>query len=278
MTSTGNGPARRLWRLGLIVPSSNTTMETEIPRMLGRASLDADFTFHSSRAQLQEVDAGSLDRMVRDSDRCASELSDAPVDVLAYACLVAVMARGHGAHEEIERRLGDVARDNGRDVPVTSSAGALVRVLRETGAERVALITPYVPALTDMVNEYLRGYGFDVVDSVSLSVQNNVEVGCLDPAGLAGHAERLDLSRADALVASACVQMPSLSAVQALEQRFGLPVVTAATATTAEILDALGLPRRVPDAGGLLWADDVGALDRRPPVEPASTAPLPPTY
>ena len=61
----------RSYRLGLIVPSSNTTMETEIPRMLNRADLPVDFTFHSSRAVLQEVDAGSLDRMVADSDGCA---------------------------------------------------------------------------------------------------------------------------------------------------------------------------------------------------------------
>jgi maleate isomerase len=275
-----------LRRLGLIVPSSNTTMETEIPRMLNRASVDAEFTFHSSRAQLQEVDAGSLDRMVRDSDRCARELSDAPIDSLAYACLVAVMARGHGAHEEIEEHLAKVAGENGRAVPVTSSAGALVRTLEEMGAKRVAIITPYVPALTEMVIDYLRSYGIDVVDSVSLSVQNNVEVGGLDPAGLAGHADRLDLSGADALVASACVQMPSLSAVEGLEERFELPVITAATATTAELLDTLRLPRRVPGAGSLLWRTDGPPADSRgdaafqqpPSVEPASTAPVPPTY
>jgi maleate isomerase len=224
--------------------------------------------------------------MVKDSDRCARELSDAPVDSLAYACLVAVMARGPGAHEEIEHHLAEVARDNGRAVPVTSSAGALVRTLHGVGAERVAIITPYVPALTEMVIDYLRGYGIEVVGSVSLSVQNNVEVGSLDPARLAGHAEKLDLSAADALVASACVQMPSLPAIDRLEERFKLPVVTAATATTAEMLDALGLPRHVPGAGALLRETD-GAqpvrhgdapFEQPPPVPPGSTAPVPPSY
>ena len=275
-----------LRRVGLIVPSSNTTIETEIPRMLRRTPLGTEFTFHSSRAVLQEVDAGSLDRMVADSDRCARELGDAPLDVVVYACLVAVMARGHGAHEQIEGRLREVLEQKGSRAPVTSSAGALVRTLQGLRAQRVAIITPYVPALTDLVRQYLQGYGVEVVDSVSLSVADNVEVGRLDPMDLCSHAERLRMAGADVLIASACVQMPSLEAVEALEDRFGVPIVTAATATTAEILDTLGLARRVPHAGSLLWAagdepggaDPTGALGRRPPVQPASTARLPPVY
>jgi (E)-4-hydroxy-3-methylbut-2-enyl-diphosphate synthase len=40
--------------------------------------------------------------------------------------------------------------------------------------------------------------------------------------------------------------MPSLAAVQAVEDELGLPVITAATATTYEILKALGLRERGP--------------------------------
>ena len=36
--------------------------------------------------------------MDAECDRCALELSDARVDVLGYACLVAIMAMGHGYH------------------------------------------------------------------------------------------------------------------------------------------------------------------------------------
>ena len=45
-------------RVGLIVPSSNTTMETEIPALLRRHPEwnGEGFTFHSSRARLHTVD------------------------------------------------------------------------------------------------------------------------------------------------------------------------------------------------------------------------------
>ncbi|MFA5598293.1 MAG: Asp/Glu racemase, partial [Pusillimonas sp.] len=78
----------RIYRIGQIVPSSNTTMETEIPLMLqSRAAQfpEERFTFHSSRMRMKKVTKDELAAMDRDSDRCALELSDAQVDVLGYA-------------------------------------------------------------------------------------------------------------------------------------------------------------------------------------------------
>src|SRR4051794_21791369 len=111
------------YRVGLIVPSSNLTMETEIPELLRRRP--EPFTFHSSRVRMRHVTEEELRQMVCDSDRCAIELADAQVDAIAYACLVAIMAQGPNYHEEAERRLAAVAREHGCDAPVVSSAGAL---------------------------------------------------------------------------------------------------------------------------------------------------------
>jgi maleate isomerase len=141
-------------RIGLIVPSSNTTMETEIPELVRRhtARHGSRFTFHSSRARLHTVDVASLARMVDDGERCAAEVADAGVDVIAYACLVALMARGCGAHVGTERRFGEVVQEAaGRPVPIVSSAGALVRTLDELGLKRIALVAPYMPPLTELV-------------------------------------------------------------------------------------------------------------------------------
>jgi maleate isomerase len=232
-------------RVGLIVPSSNTTIETEVPAMLARRS-DASFSLHSSRAVMHRVEPRSLDEMVAQSKRCAEELADADVDVVVYACLIALMARGPSAHEEAEQELSDVVRRRvDRDVPVISSAGALVRVLSGMNARNVGIMTPYIPHLTEMVRDYFAHYGIRVVDSVSLGVDDNLEVGRLDPSNLPDHIASMDLSDADAIVASACVQMPSLAAVPKIEERFGLQTVTAATATVQELLAALGLDGQV---------------------------------
>jgi maleate isomerase len=251
------------YRIGLVVPSSNTTMETEIPELLRRrAEIEPEeFTFHSSRVRLRHVTKEELTEMVRGSDRCALELSDAGVDVIAYACLVAIMSQGLGYHVESERRLAAVAADNEGAAPIVSSAGALVRSIQALGCRRIALVAPYMQPLTDLVVEYIEHAGIEVVDAVSLEIPRNSDVGRHDPMLLPAIARRLDLANAQAVVLSACVQMPSLPAIQITEDELGLPVLSAAVATTYEILERLGLDPVVPRAGALLsGALPVGAV------------------
>lgn len=244
----------RTHRIGLIVPSSNTTIETEVPEMLRRLEPQERFTFHGSRARMRTVSAEELATMNAEADRCAVELSDADVGVIVYACLVALIAQGVGFAERAAAQIAATAAANGARVPVVTSAGALVDGIRTLGAASVAIVTPYVPALTLMVAEHLEGCGIRVTDAIGLEEPDNRRVAELDPAGLAGVVERLDTDGADAIVLSACVQMPSLPAIEAVQQQAGLPVLSAATATTHAILGALGLPQHVPGAGALLSA------------------------
>src|ERR1700710_417460 len=115
---------KNLIRIGQIVPSSNTTMETEIPAMLrAREGIRPErFTFHSARMRMKKVTKEELAAMDAESDRCALELSDARVDVLGYACLVAIMAMGHGYHRVSQERLAGVTAANQGAAPVVSSA------------------------------------------------------------------------------------------------------------------------------------------------------------
>jgi maleate isomerase len=62
----------------------------------------------------------------------------------------------------------------------------------------------------------------------------------------------LNLQGVDAVVLSSCVQMPSLAAVQQVEDECGLPVVSAAIATTYQMLKKLDLHTHVPNGGMLL--------------------------
>jgi maleate isomerase len=219
-------------RVGLLVPSSNVTMEIELPPLLRQQLPEADVpSFHAARMRMTAVTPTALAAMDAQAERCAAELADAQVDVLAYACLVAVMVQGPGSHRAAERRLTDPAGG----APVISSAGALVSVLHDLGAEMVAMITPYAPALTATVIDYLAAEEVEVVDAISLGVTDNAAVGRLDPQQLIAIADRLDTSRAQAVVASACVQLPSLSALAEIERRTGLPTVSAASATARAV-------------------------------------------
>ncbi len=241
------------FRFGMIVPSSNVTMERELPAMFARRGLIAPerFSFHSSRVRMRTVTPEALAAMNGQAARAAQELADAAVDVVAYACLVALMAEGPGAHRQAEERLSAVLAAEGCLAPVISSAGALVDTLTLMGARKVAVVTPYLPALTARVCDYIAAEGVEVAEARSLAVADNGAVGRLDPQNLLAIAAELPRN-VDVVVLSACVQMPSLSVIEQAEARLGLPVISSATATAFQSLRRLGLPARVPGAGRLL--------------------------
>ena len=96
------------YRVGMIVPSSNLTMETELPRMLrAREEVipEERFTFHSSRMRMKHVTPEELQRMNAQTERASLELADARPDIVASACLVAIMAQGAGYHCHAEGQI-----------------------------------------------------------------------------------------------------------------------------------------------------------------------------
>ena len=240
-------------RIGLIVPSSNVTVETEIPRILARAS-SIQFSFHSSRMRMHAVTPEQLLAMNAQRERCVLEIGDANVDALLYACLVAIMATGPGAHRDVELRIAEQLASGGSQAKVLSSAGALVTALSDLRARRVALIMPYMKPLARSVVEYIEGEGFEVSAWRALEVEDNAEVGCIPGDRVMAAARNLELTGVDALVISCCVQMPSLDLIQAAEDELGLPVLSAATAGAYAILRGLRLPVDIPGAGSLLQA------------------------
>ena len=245
---------RTHFRIGQIVPSSNTTMETEIPALLrAREECAAErFSFHASRMRMKQVTKDELAKMDGDSDRCALELSDARVDVLGYACLVAIMSMGRGYHRVSEARLHGRTVENGGPAPVVTSAGALVEGLRALGARKIALLAPYMKPLTALVVDYIEHEGFEVLDALSLEISDNLEVGARDPRAPIEISRKLNTANCDAVVISACVQMPSLASVEPVQARVGLPVVSSSVCTTWRMLKALQLPAMAPGGGALL--------------------------
>jgi maleate isomerase len=252
-----------MYRIGQIVPSSNTTMETEIPAMLrSRESMRPErFTFHSSRMRMNRVTKEELEAMNREGLRCASELADARVDVMSTACLVAIMATGLGYHRQAQRELEEVARSNRCDAPVMTSAGALIEGLKIMRAKRISLLAPYMRPLTDLVVEYIENEGIEVIDAISFEIPDNLDVGRRDPRRLVDDAKRLNSSNVDVVVLSVCVQMQSLPAIQTVENALGVPVTSTSVCTTRRMLDHLALEAIIPNAGALL-SGRYSALER----------------
>src|SRR4051812_1333950 len=186
MAPAADSRPSRIVRIGQIVPSSNTTMETEIPAMLRarEAHFPERFTFHSARMRMKRVSPEELAAMNEEGLRCAAELSDARVDLMSTACLVAIMAQGVGYHRQVEENFKRVVAENGARCKVMTSAGALIDGLKKLGAKKISLLAPYIKPLTAKVVAYIEHEGIEVLDRISFEIPDNLEVARRDPMRL----------------------------------------------------------------------------------------------
>ncbi len=90
---------------------------------------------------------------------------------------------------------------------MVTSAGALVDGLHAIGAKKVSILAPYMKPLTQLVIDYIEHEGIEVVDSISLEIADNLDVGRQDPRAPIEITRRLKTAGVDAIVASACVQI-----------------------------------------------------------------------
>jgi len=242
------------YRVGLIVPSTNVTVETELPRILRAA--DVDVTFHSSRMRMHAVTPEGLVAMNAQRERCVLEVGGRRRRRRALRLSGGDHGLRAGASTTESRPPSRAARGGRiRRGDAVQCGRPDHRAVRPTASAGFALVMPYLRPLAETVVTYLTDAGFEVADWRALEVQDNAEVGCIDPARVMAAARSLDLTGVDALVLSCCVQMPSLGLIQAAEDEFGLPVLSAATAGAYTLLRRLGHPVDVVGMGSLLRAD-----------------------
>lgn len=201
---------------------------------------------------MKSVVKEELELMDNESMRCAIELSDAAVEVQAYACLVAIMSMGKGYHSTSREKLYNATLQEKQPTPVVNSAGALIEALHTLGARKISFICPYMKPLAKLVADYIEYEGIEVHDMIALEIPGNLDVAAQDPNAPASLWKKLDTKGVDAIIASACVQMPSLPSIDAIEQESGIPTLSAAVATTRSILKELNLEPIAPMGGSLL--------------------------
>lgn len=245
----------RTVRIGQVVPSSNTTMETEVPEILRAVAASSGAfrpTFHSARMRMKHVSREELAAMNAGAVQAIQHLADAPLDVAGFACLVAIMAMGKGYHRAFAEEMTKIAEQEGATFPIVTSAGALVDEVKSFGAQRIAMLMPYSDQLSRLVADYIEAEGIVVQDYRNFSVTNNAEVGKIATDTLLRAMDDLQWRNVDLVVASACVQMPSLNAIEAIEKITGLPTTSAAICTSRAILRAVGINHDTRGFGSLL--------------------------
>lgn len=222
-------------RVGVLVPSTDTTVEQELPKLLnGRASM------HATRMHLPEVTPAGLATMEEHALAGAALLADAAVDVVLFACTSGSFFRGAAHERELAQRLAAHA-----EAPVVTTAWAVGRALSRHG-RTVRVRTPYTDELTAAECAYLRDAGLETSSSRGLGLTRDADIAALTRNDILSLAEGSD--PADAVLLS-CTNLPTIDVLDEVEKACAMPIVTSNTAGAAlvlGVLDGSALPLACP--------------------------------
>ena len=222
------------WRLriGLIVPSSNTTMEPEFYNHLPNG-----VSLHTARMNIINTTAEELIKMTEEFERCAELLKTAAVDVVVYGCTTGSFVKGKSHDQEIEARIRKIV-----GVPAVATAPAVVGALKAKHLKRLAVATPYIDELNEMEKEYLSHHGFSVKIIQGLKIVKNLDIGKCDPTvayqlGLEVVRKESDV---DGLFIS-CTNFRTFEIIESLSLDIGKPVITSNQASLWMALKTAGI-------------------------------------
>ena len=204
-------------RLGMLTPSSNTTLEPVTTAML--AVLPA-VSVHFSRFRVTEI-ALTGDALAQFDDRpilaAAELLAHAKVDVIAWNGTSSGWL-GFDADTRLCERI-----EASTGIRATTSMLALNQVLTETGVRRFGLVTPYIDAVQQRIIANYAALGIACDPERHLGIQDNFAF-CETPADtIAGMVRAVAAAKPDA-IGVICTNLNAAPLIDELERETGIPI------------------------------------------------------
>lgn len=223
------------FRVGLLVPSSNATMERDFHKNLPAAACVA-----TSRMFLDETTRQAEIRMLEDSlpEACRTLRTVRP-----RFCVFGCTSGGALFGQAHDRRIqAQIAEATGAETSTILSA--LSRELTEMDARKMVVLTPYVEELNAPIRGALEEDGREVLSIDGMGITDNIAIGNTGADAILRFAdERLsgrNLREADCLFIS-CTNLPALDALPRIRARYpGLPVMTSNLAALLSVRRKLG--------------------------------------
>lgn len=227
---------------GVLVPSTNTTVEIEYGRLL-----PPSLQVHVARIPLLSSGAETTPRSGdADVDYQARLLGSAKVEVVALAQTGASLS-SEDFDDRITKRMSDAA-----GVPAITSARAIGLAVRALGARRIALVTPYpVAALKRLVSHYTGKYGLEVVASESFSDSDSVLYPALGQELARDAIARTDRPEIEVFIVPGG-NFPTMPFISDWERAIGKPVITTNQAALWAMIQIMRADEKLPSFGRLL--------------------------
>jgi maleate isomerase len=241
---TDGGPGK--WRIGLIVLSNDYTVERDFMNLRAHGDTGNDIAIFATRIPFAaDCTVASLQAMAPSITEATKLLvPDGRLDAVAYTCTSGFVVIGYDA---ICERIQSLRPNTPCITPITASLAALDTF----GAQKLAVLTPYIDDVNGLIAAHLNPAGKEIVGFCSFQIEDNEEMAAVTPEAIYQAALKADRPDADALFIS-CTAIRAVDVVERIEQKLGKPVVTANQALIWQSLRSAGYDAKIPGYGALL--------------------------
>ncbi len=229
-------------RIGLIVLSSDRTIEYEFRKMLDIPGVAVHHSRIPNDERITPETLAAMKSRITEGTRVI--LPEDQLDVVAFGCTSGAMVIGpENVHACIHAARPGVA--------CTSPLEAAVAGFRALGSKRICLITPYVDELTRGMRAYIVDQDLQVPIVGSWNLSDDSKIARI--TSLTSSTAVMELARSDDVdaVFVACTSLRLAAAVDGLERAIGKPVLSSNTATAWHCLRLAGCDDDVPGFGAL---------------------------
>jgi maleate cis-trans isomerase len=209
-------------RVGLMVPSNNTTMEPELLAWLPAGSTCKTVKIPRGKGLLTKE---TLPEYRAAALKLAEAFNDPAIDAVAYGCTAAGFISGPAGDAALQADLADVSGKN-----VVTTARSMVLALQEAGVKNIALVTPYLEPVNVQLKAFLAAGGIHVNSFNSFYAQNTDELGRIAAHQVAALARETMRDDCEALFIG-CSQLPTREILGDLEREFGRPAMSSIQVT-----------------------------------------------
>ncbi|HKX38672.1 MAG TPA: aspartate/glutamate racemase family protein [Burkholderiales bacterium] len=231
--------------LGMLTPSSNTTLEPVTARML--AGLP-EVTPHFGRFRVTEISLATqaLGQFELEPMLAAAELlADARCHSI---CWNGTSAGWLGFERDRELCRAIEARTR---VRACSSILAVEEIFRATGVRRFGMVSPYTDDVVAAIRRNFGAEGFELVAEEHLGIKVNFDFSEIEADTIAGMVREVAKARPQAIIVF-CTNMDGASLAEGLEREVGIPIYdTIATAVWASLRTVGVRPDRIRNWGRL---------------------------
>ncbi len=178
------------------------------------------------------------------ADAAATLLPDGSLDVVCYACTSGSLVIG-------EQQVMAELNKGQPQAKATSLITGVMRALRQVGARRIVVGTPYLDEVNQREADYMTAAGFDILAIEGLNLEKDSDMVRVTPAFIRDFAISLDRADADAVFIS-CGALRTLDVIGDIEAAIGKPAICSNQAMIWDTLRLAGINDRFEGYGQLL--------------------------